>query len=337
MTIERYIRQSTLSQIGEAGQERIGAARVVVIGLGSLGTVSSELLARAGVGFIRIVDRDYVNLSNLQRSALYTEQDAADALPKAIAAKQHLTAINSEITIEEAITDVNAATVDQLIRDVDLVIDATDNFATRFLLNEACHKLKKTWIYGGAVGSIGSMMVIAPGGPCLRCLSPTTPTPGSYPTCASVGVLATTTSIIASLQVTAALKLIVGQPADPGRYLTLDVWDMTLDEITIEPDPACTCCALENYEFYGKPLTALSTELCGRDEYQVLPSEKQEVNLVQLGAHLRDQGAVTVSDFILTFDNGDIRFKLFTDGRAMIKGAQSSDAALSLYSEYIGL
>jgi adenylyltransferase/sulfurtransferase len=337
MTTDRYIRQSTLPQIGEAGQARIEAARVAVIGLGALGTVSSELLARAGVGYIRIVDRDYVNLSNLQRCTLYTELDAAQSLPKTIAAAQHLSAINSEITLDPVATDVNPTTVEQLVSDVDLVIDATDNFAVRFLLNEACHKHAKTWIYAGALATIGAMMVITPKGPCLRCLSPTIPAPGSYPTCATAGVLASTTSILASYQVTAALKLIVGEPAQPGRYLTIDAWDATLDELTIEPDPDCPCCVLEKYELLNRPLTTLSTDLCGRDEYQVLPAEKQELDLTLLGERLRTQGAVTVSPFILTFDNGSIRFKLFTDGRAMIKGAKSSDAALSLYAEYIGL
>jgi adenylyltransferase/sulfurtransferase len=278
-----------------------------------------------------------VNLDNLQRSALYTEGDAEDSLPKAIAAERHLAAINSEIAIEAVSADVNATTVEQLIGDVDLVIDATDNSAVRFLLNEACHKLRKTWIYGGALGTTGSMMVIPPEGPCLRCLFPTIPGPGSYPTCASEGVLATVTFLVASLQVTAALKLIIGEPPEAGRYLSVDVWDRAVEEVAIEQDPECPCCVLESYEFLGKAPTTLSTDLCGRDEYQVLPSEKRELDLVQVGERLRRQGAVTVSPWILTFDNGTIRFKLFADGRAMLKGAKSSDAALSLYSDYIGL
>jgi adenylyltransferase/sulfurtransferase len=337
MSTERYIRQSTLVQIGATGQQRIGAACVAIIGLGSLGSVAAELLVRAGVGFIRIVDRDYVSLNNLQRSALYIEQDATDSLPKAIAAEQHLAAINSEVAIDAITADVNAETVEPLIADVDLILDATDNYATRALLNEACHKHNKTWIYAGALGTIGSLMVIPPSGPCLRCLAPTIPAPGSYPTCASTGVLATTTQTVAALQATTALKIITGEPAPHGKYISLDVWEMSLDEVAVERNPDCSCCAKGNYEFLNQPQVATSTELCGRDEYQVRPATKQDLDLAQIGERLRVQGAVTVSPFILTFDNGFVRIKLFKDGRAMLKGAKTPEAALSLYSDYIGL
>jgi adenylyltransferase/sulfurtransferase len=334
---------------------------VAVIGLGALGSVSSEQLVRAGVGFLRIVDRDYVGLSNLQRCALYTERDVAESLPKAHAARQHLAAINAQTVLEDVCTDVNPSTVEHLITDVDLVIDATDNFAVRFLLNEACHKLGKTWIYAGVLGGFGSMMVIPPTGPCFRCLSPTVPSPGSYPTCATAGVLAATTSTLASLQVAAALRLIVGDAPTAGTYVTMDVWSPSLDVVELQRDPQCPCCAREEYELLegatgapdaredaaeGVRRSAQSVELCGRDEYQVLPAgagapaaatPAPAVDLVALGQRLRTQGAVTISPFILTFDNGKLRIKLFADGRAMIKGAKSAQAALSLYAEYIGL
>ena len=334
---DRYIRQITLAQVGEEGQRLISKARIAVIGLGALGSASSELLTRAGVGFLRIVDRDYVNLNNLQRCLLYTEQDAEQSLPKAIAAKQHLCAINSEITIEEISTDVNPSTIETLIQDVDFVVDATDNFTVRYLLNDCCHKLDKTWVYAGVLAGFGAMMVIPPSGPCFRCLSPQPPSSGNSFSCATVGVLASIPAILASLQVAAVISLILGEQLEAGKYVTVDAWNLSFDEISIEQDPRCPCCVKAEYEYLEKASGLRSVELCGQDEYQILPAQKLKLDLAEVAQRLRTLGTVTVNPCILSFEKEEVHLKLFVDGRAMIKGAIDEEDALSIYSEYIGL
>jgi adenylyltransferase/sulfurtransferase len=220
---------------------------------------------------------------------------------------------------------------------MDLIIDGTDNFAVRHLINEACHALGKTWIHGAGLGFSGALMVVRPGGPCLRCLQPNVPPPGSYPTCASAGVANVTTQTVATLQVTEALKLILGIEAGEDGYICVDILSHAIDSIAVAREPECKTCALEQYEFYGKPPQSLSTELCGRDEFQVRPKVDQQVDLSAVAARLRPLGKVTLSPFLLSFDNGSLRFKLFADGRAMIKGATTADAALSVYADYVGL
>ena len=248
---DRYIRHTTFAPIGEHGQQLIEQARVAIIGLGALGSNSADLLARAGVGFLRIIDRDHVSLSNLPRCSLYTEQDAADAIPKAIAAKSHLSKINSEITIEEVNIDVNTSNIESLIADVDIVVDATDNFKTRYLLNEACHKLKKPWVYAGVLAGFGATMVVSPRGPCFKCLAPTQPHDNNDFDCETYGVFSSVPVILAALQVVSVIKYIVGGPVIPGRYVAIDIWNMTLDEIDIAQNPNCPCCMREEYDCLG--------------------------------------------------------------------------------------
>ncbi|GHT78112.1 thiamine/molybdopterin biosynthesis protein MoeB [Actinomycetota bacterium] len=362
MINQRYSRQIVLPQVGEAGQEKIGNARIAVLGVGSLGTVQADLLTRLGVGFLRLADRDYVSETNIARSALFTAADARQSTPKAVAAANILANIESETIIDPQVTDINAQTIDALISDVDIVLDGSDNYEVRYLINEACHALGKTWIHGGALAFAGGAMVVKPEGPCIRCLQPDIPTPGSYPTCASAGVVNITTQLVAALQVTEALKLILGIKKLTGdvslstfgseevdretspvnfvnfaNYISLDVLTHEIDTVAIAKDPECLTCSLEQYEFYGQPVKTQSTDLCGRDEFQVRPASQQQVDLTALAAKLRALGAVTVSPFLLSFDNGSLRFKLFADGRAMIKGVSSAEAALSTYADYIGL
>jgi adenylyltransferase/sulfurtransferase len=344
--------------------------------MGALGSVSAPLLARAGVGvaadggFLRLIDRDYVSLNNLQRSGLFTEADAIASTPKALAAAEQLRTINSTLAYDPRVTHVNGENIEALLADVDLVIDGSDNFELRYLINEACDKLSIPWIYGGVIGTDGMAFTIVPGKtPCFRCLSPVVPAPGSYPTCASAGVLGTVSAIVASLQATEALKLLLGadEVRAPG-LIDVDLWHSEAEVLAFKRNPDCPTCAHHTYQLLGVPSGAISTALCGRDEYQVIPAsiaggddgvssgprprlapndgvgdggdspeQKPALDLAQLAARLRSQGDVLVSPHILTFDNGTLRFKLFADGRMMLKGAPDEAAALSIYSEYVGL
>jgi adenylyltransferase/sulfurtransferase len=273
MPESRYIRQETLPQIGTAGQAALAQARIAIAGMGALGSASASVLARSGVGYLRLIDRDEVELSNLQRCALYTEADAAAATPKALAAAAHLEAINSTITLEPQVANLSGSNVLDLLAEVDLILDGSDNLELRFLINEAACKLAVPWIYTGVLGMLGMVMPILPGGPCLRCLSPDMPAPGSYPTCVTNGILATTTKIAASLQATLAIKHLTGTHgvSVPGRtdmasdvatphthtpggaqprasqLYQLDVWKPGLETITIEKDPDCPLCSLHQY------------------------------------------------------------------------------------------
>jgi adenylyltransferase/sulfurtransferase len=279
MSESRYMRQEALPQIGEAGQAALARARVAVVGVGALGSVSASVLARSGVGYLRLIDRDFVSLSNLQRCALYTEADAAAVAPKALAAAAHLASINSTVNLRPHVEDVSSSNVLELLADVDLILDGSDNLELRYLLNETAQRLGTPWFYTGVLGTLGMVMPVMPGGPCLCCLSPiapvpgssptapapgsspiapvpgsspTAPAPGSYPSCATSGVLATTTRMAASLQASLAIKHLVrkaggtDEPFGPKERTTtlyqLDVWEPELETITVAQDPNCPVC-----------------------------------------------------------------------------------------------
>ena len=223
---DRYSRQRRFAPIGDAGQERLAKARVLILGLGALGTVAADQIVRAGAGFVRLIDRDFVELSNLQRQSLFDEQDIHENLPKAIAADKKLRRVNSSIEIDARVDDVNPANIEEYIADIDLVLDALDNFETRFVLNDACAKRRKPWIYAGAVGSYGLVMPVLPRvTPCLRCLLGNLPAPGTSPTCETAGVIAPITHAIASIQVAEALKFLTGN-LDPAevRLTSYEIW-----------------------------------------------------------------------------------------------------------------
>ena len=333
----RYSRQEAFFGIGTGGQQRLAESRVTVIGLGALGSASANLLARAGVGFLRIVDRDYVEYSNLQRQILYTEEDAAQALPKAAAAADHLRQINSEISIEPVIRDVNGGTIRALIEDADLIIDATDNFEVRMLLNEACHAMGKPWIYGGAVASYGMTMNILPeeDAPCLRCLISEDEPEGE--TCATAGVLGMLTSIVASVQCTEALKILTGSPEVRRTLLAFDIWRNEFDEVEVDRDPDCPVCGRGEYIYYGKGGGTSSSSLCGRNAVQVIPGKNVTVDFDEMQERWEPCGSVKRGKFTLDLDAGTYGIKLFADGRAIISGTADEDRAKSVYAEYIGL
>jgi adenylyltransferase/sulfurtransferase len=240
--------------LGKSGQEKLLESRVVIVGVGGLGTVAANNLCRAGVGFLRIVDRDCVELSNLQRQLLYDEEDASRHIPKATAACSHLSRINSGVALESVAAEVNASNIESLIADTDLVLDCTDNIETRYLINEACDKLGKPWIYTGVLRGSGLTMNILPGGsPCFRCLFPEVLPPGSYPTCKTEGVLNSIISVIASVETTEAMKILIGSPAVRKGLFYIDVWNNQAEYVEVRGNPDCPVCGRHQYEYVPTP------------------------------------------------------------------------------------
>jgi adenylyltransferase/sulfurtransferase len=335
--LDRYKRQIAFSGIGEDGQRKLLASRVCIIGVGATGSAIANSLCRSGIGFIRIVDRDFVDLSNLQRQALYTEQDVIDTLPKVTAAYNHLHAINSEITIEPIAADVNSSNIESFIKDVDLVLDGTDNFETRGLLNEAADKLGIKWVYGGALGSSGATMnILHEGGPCFRCIMGEMPEAGTFPTCTTAGVVNPITEIVAALESAEALKILTGSDAVSKKYLALDIWENAIDYIEVAKDPECPVCVKKEYQLLGRPAGSYTTSLCGAGAWQVIPEHTTSVSFEAIAERLEGLGELKVNKFLLSFAGTKISFKLFPDGRAIIEGAADANQAKSIYAEYIG-
>jgi adenylyltransferase/sulfurtransferase len=336
---DRYSRQIRFAPIGAAGQRRISESRVALIGAGALGSVAAELLARAGVGTLRIVDRDFVEYSNLQRQSLYDEEDVRRNLPKAEAAAAKLRRINSEIEIEAVVDDVNPTNVEDYIRDVDLVLDALDNFETRFVLNDACVKHSRTWIYAAAVGSYGLVMPILPGkSPCLRCMLGSLPAPGASPTCDTAGVIGPITHVVASIQVAEALKIICRafEPSDV-RLLTYDVWTHNFRRMELEGEAMTSCpvCSEGRFDYLnGNPLRTVT--LCGRNAVQLIPAVKTELNFSELSKTIPAQGEVQFNEFLLKCYVPPYEVTVFRDGRAIVRGTEEASLARSVYSKLIG-
>src|SRR5215471_8199515 len=270
---ERYARQTLFVGIGPAGQERINSGRVLIVGCGALGTVLANNLARAGVGYLRMVDRDFVEGNNLQRQVLFDESDALASMPKAEAAARQLRRVNSAIEIDARTLDVNTDNIEELLDGVDLVLDGTDNFETRYLLNDACLKLGKPWIYSGVIAAYGVTMTILPGDTaCLRCVFPERPLPGTTPTCDTAGVLNGIVGVVTGLASTEALKLLVGS-AQLVRGLTwVDLWENTFERVELPRMPDCPTCGLGHYDYLDAPLDESGVSLCGRNAVQVRPA-----------------------------------------------------------------
>ncbi len=335
----RYSRQARFKGVGASGQTRINNGRVLVIGCGGLGTALVNLLARSGVGTIVVVDRDIVELSNLQRQLLFDEADAAAGTPKAVAAAAACSRINSEITVVPVVADVSADNIESLVEQADLVIDATDNLQTRYLLNDACVKAGVPWIYGGAVAANGMTMTVIPGETaCLRCLWPVLPAAGATATCATVGVLGAAVVVIAALQWTEAIKLLVGDRANLSRTLRyLDLWSNDFEQgQPVVPVPDCPCCGQRQFEFLDAKSGGEVLSLCGRDAVQVRPASARKLDLAALAQRLDSAGSVTVTGFMLRLDADGHQLTVFPDGRAIIKGTSDTGVARSLYSQYIG-
>jgi molybdopterin-synthase adenylyltransferase len=334
---ERYSRQLRFQEIGEKGQNLICASRVAVVGCGALGTVQAELLARAGVGLLRIIDRDYVELANLQRQFLYDEKAAREVCPKAIAAACRLKAINSSIEIEPKVADVTAGNIDELLDGVSLIMDATDNFETRYLVNDFAVQRGIPWVYGAAVGSYGLTMTILAGKTCcLRCMIPEPPG-GVQPTCETAGVLGPITAAIAAFQAADALKILSGHGdlLEP-RLTTIDVWSGDVFQSKAPSrDPSCPTCGRREFTYLeGRERPPIV--LCGRNAVQI-SGRTTPVDLNALAEQMTPVGDVKVNEFLVRAQIGGFEFTVFPDGRAIIKGTSDTGVARSLYAKYVGM
>ncbi|MGH2551079.1 MAG: ThiF family adenylyltransferase [Thermomicrobiales bacterium] len=337
----RYIRQTIFAPIGKSGQERISAGSVVIVGCGALGSAVSDQIARAGVGRIRLIDRDFVEIHNLQRQSLYTEADVADRTPKAIAAALRLSTVNSGIEIEPIIDDLDSSNIDRLLGGFDLIIDGTDNFETRYLLNDYAVANNVPWIYGGVIGGYGMTMTIRPGiTACLRCVFPEPPPAGTAPTCDTAGVIGPAVHAVASFEVAEALKYLVGAFDNLNTgLLSFDVWNLSNDRIpTGGPRADCPCCAQHEYLYLNKPTDDRETVLCGQDSVQVRLRTPIKLDLEALARRLSNTGEVKLNKFLLRFTDiaTDRELTVFPDGRAIIRGTTDGDEARRLYDVYVG-
>jgi molybdopterin-synthase adenylyltransferase len=333
---ERYSRQILYPGIGEAGQEGILHSHAAIVGCGALGSFHAAALARAGVESLTIIDRDYIELGNLHRQWLFEEADAAEALPKAVAAARRIQRINSLISVRGVVADLTAANVGDLLGGADVILDGTDNFDARYLINDFAVSRGIPWIYGAAVGSYGLTMPVIPGRtPCLRCVYPHPPE-GAQPTCETAGVLNAIVSVVASLQVADALKLLSGHPEKiRARIATIDVWEGVLRQIDgPERDPDCPCCGRRKFSFLEeRDLPPVS--LCGRNAVQIRGRERL-LDLNELRKRLEPLGEVRANEFAVRFAVNGYEMTVFPDGRAIVKGTADLGIARSFYAQYVG-
>lgn len=338
---DRYSRQVIFPGIGAAGQRRLMESHVTVCGCGALGTVLANILARAGVGHLRVVDRDFIEMNNLQRQVLFDEHDVAESLPKAEAAARKIAAINSLVHVEPVVADVDHTNILDLVRDADLILDGTDNFETRYLINDVAVSLGKPWVYGGCIGSHGQSMTILPGEtPCLRCVIESSPPPGMAPTCETAGVLGPIVNIVASIQATEAIKILTGQLDAINRELIyIDVWDGTFKKFKIAALRGavdCPTCQRREFAWLKGELGSHTTALCGRNAVQISQRRSNRLSFEELEQKLAPLGSVTFNRFLLRFDVECYQFTVFPDGRAIIKGTNDIAKARTLYAQYIG-
>lgn len=336
----RYSRQSILPQIGVEGQKKISAARVAIVGVGALGSVSAQLCARAGVSFLRLIDRDVVEWTNLQRQVLFTEVDARESLAKATAAKKHLGLVNSEIKIEAVIDDLNCSNVDEYLSDVDVVLDGTDNFETRYLLNDFSVKNKKPFIYGGAVGTKGMVYsVLADGRPCLKCLFPENPASAGAQTCDLVGVLASTAHVTASVQFTQLIQLIAqGEKAIRAELLSFDVWNNHFENIVANEfiEIRCEACRESRFKHLEDFSSTQALKLCGRNSVQIQSEKGHGLDWNKLASHWPSEATVQVGSDFARVHVADYELMLFKNGRVIVKGTEDVAIAKSVYARWIG-
>ena len=337
-TRERYSRQILFRGIGEPGQKKLSEARVALVGCGATGSALAALLARAGVGTLRIIDRDYVEPSNLQRQSLFDESDAAESLPKAIAASRKIAAFNSEISVEPMVEDLVPANVQSLLAEVDLILDGTDNFETRYLINDYAVESSRPWIYSAAVGSYAVTLNVVPGQTaCLACIFPDSPR-GIVETCETSGILNSAVNFVASIAATEALKLLVGGTDAPTLRRTLlsfDLWTNEHAEISAnKPRSGCRACShhdLIHLAGEGRP----HITLCGRNSVQI-HERSRPIDFLEMDRRLQPHGIVRHNDFVLKFWHDHYEMTLFPDGRAIIKGTTDTAIARSLYARYVG-
>lgn len=339
--LERYARQIRYAPLGREGQERLLAASALVCGCGALGSVIASTLVRAGVGRVRIVDRDFLELNNLQRQVLFDEEDVTSGLPKAIAAARKLERINSAITIEPIVADVEPANAEQLAAGMDIIVDGTDNFETRFLLNDVALKHNIPWVYGGCLGAEGQSMTIVPGETaCLRCLMPEPPPSGATPTCDTAGIVGPAVSVIASIQAMEAMKILSGNIGAISRSLVvLDLWENRLRQISVanlREQSDCPACWHGDYSWLAGKHVSYTAVLCGRNAVQLNPHSSADFSLESLEQKLTGVGRVARNPYLLRFSVDSYTITVFADGRAIVTGTDDIAVARTLYARYIG-
>lgn len=336
--LSRYSRQTLFGPIGEEGQRKLLAGRAVLVGCGALGTVLANSLVRAGVGTLVIVDRDFVEENNLQRQVLFDEDDVRSRRPKAVAAAEKLARINSGVAVEPVVKDANHANIEQLVEGADIILDGTDNFETRLLINDVAVKTSTPWIYAGVIGSYGVTMNVIPHvTPCLRCVYLEGPAPGTAPTCDTAGVIGPIVNVIASIEAAEAIKILVGSDRVSTNMVTIDLWDGRFDTFEMtRRDADCPACAHGEFESLEAKRATRTTTLCGRDAVQVSAAEGTRISLPELAKSLESAGAIALNEFLLRFEAEGIEFTVFGDGRAIIKGTTDDSVARTLYARYIG-
>jgi adenylyltransferase/sulfurtransferase len=341
MTQLRYSRQVLFPGIGSSGQQKLEQSRALLIGCGALGSVIAEILVRGGVGRLTIADRDFVDETNLQRQSLYTEEDCRNGLPKAAAAVKHLRAINSGVEVIPRVVDVNTSTISDLVPGHDIILDGTDNFETRFLINDASLKYHVPWVYGGCAGAYGMCVAFVPGlTPCLRCILEAMPPPGSSPTCDTIGIIGPIVHVIAALEATEALKILTGQFEKLSRkLLNVDLWENQISGMDLsgmQPDGSCPACGQNQYEFLEGKYEGRTTSLCGRNAVQIHRNEPDSVDFHAISERLAPLGTVSYNEFLLKAAVERYEIALFRDGRAIIRGAHDVEDARCAYAKFIG-
>jgi molybdopterin/thiamine biosynthesis adenylyltransferase len=341
--MSRYDRQQILPQIGPGGQARLAKSRVLLVGCGALGSTAADLLVRAGIGHVRIVDRDLVELTNLQRQVLFDEQDAAEERPKAVAAAERLHAINREIRIDPIVADLNAGNIESFA-DVDLIVDGTDNIATRYLINDVAVKREIPWIYGGCVGVEGRVWGIWPSRTgCLRCLFPEPPNPSDMPTCDTAGVLGPAAAVVGALQAATAIRFLVEGPeaSHQSKLTILNIWDGNFRQMAFTPpQPDCPCCTHRKFPYLSTNGRDFTTNLCGRNAVQVVSVQRgPEIDLSAAADRWQKLGEVGRTPWFIRCklsDPSGIDLTLFPDGRLIVRGTSEPMRAASIYARFVG-
>lgn len=341
--LSRYSRQILYERIGRSGQRKLLASRVLLVGCGALGTVLADSLVRAGVGFLRICDRDYIERNNLQRQVLFDEDDIAAGLPKAEAARRKLARVNSGVTVECEVIDVTHENIERLADGASLILDGSDNFEVRYLINDLAVKTDRPWVYGAVIGATGLCMPIVPNEtPCLRCVFEEAPPPESSPTCDTAGVLAPAVGIVAAFQAMEAIKILTGQLDQLNRRLmSIDAWSGRVVSLNVDParrSDTCPCCGKRDFEHLEGRRATVSAALCGRGAVQVRAAPGSSLDFAALARKLEPaaKGGVQHNRFMLRARIDNLDLALFPDGRAIIKGTEDADAARVFYARYVG-
>ncbi len=335
--MNRYSRQTIFGGIATAGQQRLHDAKVAIVGLGATGSALFNALLRAGVGHLHIIDRDWVEEHNLPRQTLYTEADAQALAPKAVAAAAHGRTINSAAQITPLVLDLNPDTIDTALGGADLILDGADNLELRYLINDWCVRERRPWIYTGVLAAHGMTATLRPDGPCLRCIFPRIPAPGSSPTCETAGVVGPAVGVLANLAAAEALKLLTGSGTLNPGLLAVDVWSWTFDQLPTPPRRTdCPACAHGDYQFLDSSASRTAA-LCGRDAVQVRPAVRTSLDLAALARRLSAAGlAVQHTEHLLRCAVEAYRLTVFPDGRAIITGTDDESIARGVYARWIG-